>query len=414
MARNKRLLVVTQYCWPENMRINDLITDFVARGYAVTVLTGKPNYPEGERYRDFKRNPSSFSEYHGAEIIRVPMISRGQNVITLALNYLSFFISASLWGPLLLRGRRFDSIFVYAVSPIMAAIPALIIGRIKTVPVFIWILDLWPDTLRAIGIVHNEQLLRAIGKIVSWIYNRADYLLLQSRAFRNSVSSHCTRHLDDKRITYFPSWAEDDFSTADDRPSAILSREEDLFTIVFAGNLGDAQNFPAILSAVEVLSDLPIRWVLVGDGRSADWLLQEVQSRGLSNVSLPGRYPLTEMPALFKVADALLVSLRADDVFAKTIPGKVQAYLAAGRPILAMIDGEAQRVIRESGGGMACDAGDHKALARLARSLLSMPESARNAMGAAGREYYFRHFSKEVLFDQLNTLFETGSCRRNK
>lgn len=414
MTANKRMLVVTQYCWPENMRINDLVKGFVARGYAVTVLTGKPNYPEGVRYCEYRSDPSAFSVFEGADIIRVPMISRGSNAITLILNYLSFFISASILGPFLLRGRRFDAIFVYAVSPIMVAIPALVIGRIKRVPVFLWVLDLWPETLRAVGVIRNDRVLSLVGKMVSWIYNRTDYLLIQSRAFQGNVSQYCTLPIDDSRVVYFPSWAEDDFSESDLSPSTIISRVENLITIVFAGNLGDAQDFPTILSAVEALADMPLRWVFVGDGRAAEWLSKEVGVRGLDNVFLPGRFPVTEMPSLFSIADALLVSLRADDVFAKTIPGKLQAYLAAGRPIIAMVNGEAQNVVRESGAGVVCDSGDRDGFASIVRSLFSMTDQVRNDMGIVGRQYYLRNFAKDVLFDQLEVLLSRGTCRREE
>ncbi|NWL75597.1 glycosyltransferase WbuB [Pseudomonas taiwanensis] len=409
-----RILVVTQYFWPENMRINNLVEGFVARGHEVTVLTGVPNYPEGSIFPGYQSEPGAYSEYAGARIIRVPMLARGKRSLTLALNYISFFVSASVFGVFKLRQHKFDSVFVYAVSPIMAAIPALIIGRIKKAPVFIWVLDLWPETLSAVGVVKNEKLLAVVGKLVSWIYNRADYLLLQSKSFSENVRRYCTKSIRSDRVVYFPSWAEDEFSGASDLQSDILEPDATVFTIVFAGNLGEAQDFPAILEAAESLAkELPVRWAIAGDGRVSAWLKEQIASRGLSNVLLLGRHPLEKMPPLFARADALLVSLRTNEVFEKTIPGKVQAYLASNKPVIAMIDGEAARVVRESGAGMACRSGDAAALAEIVRAMATLSPEERSAMGASGRRFYLENFAKSTLFDRLEALFRNSSLRRS-
>lgn len=414
MSKPLKILVVTQYFWPENMRINNMVDGFIAKGHEVTVLTGVPNYPEGQVFSDYRENPEQFSSYGGARIIRVPMLARGRRSITLVLNYFSFFSSASVVGAYKLRGEEFDSIFVYAVSPIMSAIPALVIGRLKKAPVFIWVLDLWPETLSAVGVVKSKTLLSLVGRLVSWIYNRADYLLLQSQAFEGSVKKYCTRSISKDRIVYFPSWAEDDFSGKDDSSSDLLERDDSLFTIVFAGNLGEAQDFPAILEAAQAIRhELPVRWVIVGDGRVSDWLGKRVTELGLTNVLLLGRHPLAKMPALFSAADALLVSLKTNEVFEKTIPGKVQAYLASGKPVIAMIDGEAARVVTESGAGMACGSGDAHGLAQIVRSMFQLAPEERQQIGKAGRQFYLEHFSKVKLFDRLEELFRRGSLRRN-
>jgi len=377
-----KVLVVTQYFWPENMRINDMVRDFVEKGHEVTVLTGLPNYPDGEVFPRFKEDPEAFSNYQGAEIVRVPMVPRGKRSIQLALNYLSFFISASTVGALKLKGRRFDAVFVYAVSPILSAIPAVVLGRLKRAPVFVWVLDLWPETLRAVNVIHNPKLLGLVGKAVSWIYNRTDYLLLQSHGFFDNVRQYCTRPIDAERLVYFPSWAEDDFSAKSVAPSELVERDDSTFTVVFAGNVGEAQDFPAILDAAEALrGKVAIRWVIVGDGRMSGWLEEQVRSRALDNVMLLGRHPLEAMPPLFAQADALLVSLRTNDVFEKTIPGKVQAYLASGRPVLGMINGEAARVIQASGAGFACESGNGTALAQITEQLASLSSLERQKNG---------------------------------
>ncbi|WP_406821277.1 glycosyltransferase family 4 protein [Pseudomonas sp. KnCO4] len=410
--KNLRVLVVTQYFWPENMRINDMVRDFRKKGHDVTVLTGVPNYPEGVIFDSYRTSPSDFDFYYGAKIVRVPMLPRGKRSIRLILNYASFFLSASTVGAFKLRNRKFDAVFVYAVSPIMAAIPAVLIGRLKRTPVFVWVLDLWPETLRAVGVVRNPRLLSLVGRLVSWIYNRTDYLLLQSHGFLENVKQYCTRDIAQERLVYFPSWAEDDFSSPAATTGALIDTDPSVFTVVFAGNLGEAQDFPAVLEAAEALRNVvAVRWIIVGDGRMSTWLGEQVQARGLRNVHLLGRHPLESMPGLFSQADALLVTLKTNDVFQKTIPGKVQAYLASGRPLLGMINGEAARVIRESGAGYACDSGDAQGLAEITRSLAATSVAQRQAMGDAGRVYYLEHYSKLKLMARLETLFREATLR---
>jgi glycosyltransferase involved in cell wall biosynthesis len=411
VKQNLKILVVTQYFWPENMRINDLVGGFVERGHQVTVLTGVPNYPDGHLFEDYKQAPDQFQQYKGADVIRVPMIVRGNRNITLFLNYLSFFLMASILGLFKLRGRQFDVVFVYAVSPIMSAIPAVIIGRVKRAPVFNWVLDLWPETLHAVGVVKNANILKMVGWMVSWIYNRCDYILIQSKSFQSNIAQYCTKPIKTERVVYFPSWAEDDFSNTNVQSSDLLSEDRSIFTVVFAGNLGDSQNFPEILDAAEAVQSVAsIRWVIVGDGRASNWVKQQVEIRQLSNVLLLGRHPIDKMPALFAAADALLVSLKTDEIFAKTIPGKVQAYLASGRPILAMIDGEAASVIREAGAGLVSN--DSKGLAEIVIQMSQLSQTELAEMGQRGREFYMANFFKASLFKQLEKEFQTATLRK--
>ena len=406
-----RILIVSQYFWPEEMRINDLVDGLIARGHEVTVLTGVPNYPDGEVFADYRRDPSRFADYHGARIVRVPMLPRGRRSLTLMLNYVSFFLSGSLLGAFKLRRQRFDAIFVYAVSPITVAIPAVVLGRLKRAPTLLWVLDLWPETLAAVGATRSPRVLSAVGKLVSWIYNRTDYLLLQSHAFIASVRRYCTRPIGEERLVYFPSWAEDIFA-GESGPSRLLTPDPAVFTVVFAGNIGESQDFPAILDAAERLQGrVPVRWAIVGDGRMREWVEQEVARRGLSSVQLLGRHPVQEMPALYAAADALLVTLKTNEIFAKTIPGKLQSYLAAGRPVLAMIDGEAAEVVESSGGGFACAASDGAALAATVQRMAALSPEERQAMGQRGRDFYQRNFAREMLFDRLESLMRNATRR---
>ena len=320
-----RLLVVSQYFWPENFRINDLVAELVRRGHQVTVLTGLPNYPDGKIFQQFRDDPDRFLNYEGAEVVRVPMTPRGQGGLRLMLNYLTFAVSASVIGLWKLRGREFDVIFTYQVSPVTVGLPAALMRAVKRAPMALWVLDLWPETLQAVGVVRHPAALRAVGKLVSFIYRRCDLILAQSKSFIPQIQKYARNST---RVMYFPSWAESVF----DMPHAVPADEVPLkpgsFSVMFAGNIGDAQDFPAILAAAESLKPYShIRWLIVGDGRMGRWVADEVKRRDLQEcVLMLGRHPVERMPSFFKKANALLVSLKDEPIFSMTIPANPSGH----------------------------------------------------------------------------------------
>lgn len=398
-----RILVVSQYFWPESFRVNDLVKEWVQRGHQVTVLTGIPNYPAGKVFDAYREQPNAFFEYEGAEIVRVPMLPRGTGGLRLMLNYLSFVLGACIFGPWLLRNKPADVIFVFEPSPVTVGLPAVLLGKMKSAPVVFWALDLWPETLAAIGVVRSPRVLGWVGHMVRFIYNRCTLVLGQSHGFLGSIAKYCN---DKAKIRYFPSWAEEVFTDIGVQPAPEVPEWADGFTVVFAGNIGEAQDMPAVLDTAELLKDnASIRWVIVGDGRKSDWLRYEVARRGLDEqVLLPGRFQVERMPSFYAHADALLVSLKRDPVFNMTIPGKVQSYLMAGIPLLGMLDGEGAAVIREANAGLTCDAGDDSGLAQAVLTLMAMPTEERKQMGLNGRKYAQQEFGRAQLMDRLEAL----------
>ena len=413
-----RLLVVSQYFWPENFRINDLVAELVRRGHQVTVLTGLPNYPDGKIFPSFLADPSHFYHYEGAEVIRVGLLPRGKGGVRLILNYLSFAGSACTAGLWKLRGRRFDAIFAYEPSPITVGLPAVALRAVKRTPLVFWVLDLWPETLQAIGVVRSRALLFAVGKLVTFIYRRCDLILAQSRSFVGHIRKYAGPG---SQVLYFPSWAESVFDIKRAVPAEAIRVKPGGFSVMFAGNIGDAQDFPAILAAAENLkSHAHIRWLIVGDGRVAQWVSDEIVRRGLGNcVHMFGRHPVESMPAFFKHADALLVSLKDGPIFSMTIPGKLQSYLAAGLPVLAMLNGEGAEVVRDAGAGLTCAAGDYHGLADAVLKLSEMTPQERTVMGRNGLDLSKRQFNRDTLIDrleqwigQLTTDGKSGSVSR--
>lgn len=402
-----KVLVITQYFWPENFRVNDLVSGLVARGYQVTVLTGQPNYPKGTFFAGYGwRGPRQESIF-GADVIRVPLTPRADGgALRLLLNYVSFMLAAC-WGVLfrLPLDKYFDAIFVFEPSPITVGIPAALARWRYRAPVLFWVLDLWPESLVAVGAVRSQLLLRWVEALVRWVYRRCDRVLVSSRAFVPEVVRHGVPEV---IVRYFPNWGEAIFESLPvSGEVADLQKFPPGFRILFAGNIGAAQDFPAILDAATRLkARSDVQWLFVGDGRMASWARAEVASRGLEHtVYFLGQYPLEAMPRFFAAADALLLSLKPDPIFARTVPGKLQSYLAAGRPVLAMLDGEGARIVAESGAGFQCVAGDSDALAETVERLAAMPVGELAQMGRNGREYYLEHFERERVFDHLEAWF---------
>lgn len=410
-----KVLVISQYFWPETFRITELARMLAEAGHEVTVLTGLPNYPDGEVFREYRADPSAFSSLPGIEIIRVPMVSRGTGRSQLAVNYVSFAASASTVGAWRLRRRAFDVIFVFEVSPVTVAFPAMLVRRIKRVPSCMLILDLWPETPQALGLLPNRALYRAAEWCVARIYRSTDLLLVQSPGFLPSVRRYAP---DRAWVEYFPSWADAVFDSELPAPAPEVPPLAGGFTVVFAGNIGEAQDFGTVLAAAELLASRPdIRFLIVGDGRLSGWLADEVVRRGLqASFLLLGRHPLERMPEFFAHADALLVPLRSDPVFSLTIPAKVQAYMASGIPIVAVLDGEGAAAIRRWDCGPVVAPGDAVGLADAVLTLADAPAQRRRELGANGKkgvaEEFNRHSLMTQLTDWLSELATAGRTRR--
>jgi glycosyltransferase involved in cell wall biosynthesis len=403
-----RILLVSQYFWPENFRINDLVTLLQDEGCEVTVLTGQPNYPGGTVFEGYHAaamgRDSSATAY---EIVRVPLVPRGKGGgLRLAVNYLSFVITASLFGPWLLRGRSYDVVFVYGISPILQALPAIVLARLKRGALVLWVQDLWPQSLEVTGYIRNRRLLNAVGGVTAWIYRRCDLILGQSRSFVRTIAQMAGG----VPVDYFPNPGD----TAPeprpgDAPAATLPGG---FTVVFAGNLGIAQALPTILDAATALGEHDdVRFVFLGDGTLREWLLEETRRRGLANVVWLGQFPAAAMPGVLAQASVLLASLNRSEVLAQTIPSKIATYLKAGRPIIAAIDGEGGEVVEQAAAGIACPAEDAQALADAVLKLRALPAAERDALGASGRRYYELNFEPRLLAKTLLELLRGAAAK---
>lgn len=400
-----RVLVLSQYFWPESFRINEVVESLRCAGCHITVLTGQPNYPLGEVFDGYHAGGIKVQQHElGYSIYRVPLAPRGRSgAIGLIANYLSFVLSASVLGPWVLRKQHFDVVFVYAPSPITQAVPAVFLAFLKRAKLVTWVQDLWPQSLEATGFVRNRRVLDMVAVLVRWIYRHCDLLLVQSQAFVPPVKAMAGK----TPVQYHPNPGELAFGqAASSGPSALML--EPGFNVVFAGNLGTVQALGTVLDAAELLlPHVDVRIVLVGSGSRSEWLQQEVVRRQLGNVQLAGRFPTETMPGILAQASALLVSLVRSPIMSQTVPSKIQAYLAAGKPIIASLDGEGARVIDESGAGIACPAEDAAALAEAVLQLRAISHAELQRMGAAGQLYYKQHFDPAVLAEKLLRHFKS-------
>jgi colanic acid biosynthesis glycosyl transferase WcaI len=407
-----RLLIVTQYFWPEDFRINDLALALLERGHRVTVLTGKPNYPSGQFLAGYGFLGKSNENYKGAAVVRVPLLPRGDGgSLRLALNYASFAIFATLLGALLCR-EEYDVILVYEPSPVTVGLPALWLKRLRGAPILFWVQDLWPQSLSATGAVRSALVLRWVEKLVRLLYRGCDRILVQSRAFFEPIE---LLGVERDRIRYFPNTAEPLYRPV---PVKISERARHNlpggFIVMFAGNIGAAQDFETIVEAAELLrGHEDIHWVILGDGRMYSWVKRQVADRELlTTFHLLGRHPPETMPRYFAMADAMLVTLKRDPIFAVTIPSKIQAYLACGRPIVAALDGEGARVINEAEAGLTVPAQDSASLAQAVLRLARMDPAEREALGAHGRSYFEKNFERDMLLDRLEGWLREISGKR--
>lgn len=394
-----KLLLSTQYFWPESFSINEVARTLVKRGIELVVMTGKPNYPEGKMFPGYAPLTLDREDYQGIRIRRVPIITRGiRNPLRLALNYLSFIVSGSLLGPWVLRDFRPDAILVYCTSPLLQAIPAILIGRIKKVPVVLYVQDLWPESLEATGYVRSRWIIQSVAWVVKLIYRDVDLILVSSRPFEDSIRSMAPA----TRIVYLPNSVDAALSDPDSGQKPHVPALDSGFCVVFAGNIGAAQAVNVIVDAAALLAAYPsIRLVVLGSGSELGWMQQQRVQRSLDNLHLPGRFSADSMPYLLSRASALLVTLADRHVFSLTVPNKIQAYMAVGRPIIACMNGEGSRLVSEAGAGITVRAEDARGLAAAVLRLYRMSPDRRGQLGMLARQYYLQHFEHEKLVTEM-------------
>ena len=391
-----KLLIVSQYFWPEEFRINDLALDLVKRGHDVSVITGNPNYPKGKFIKGYGFKYSN-ETYQGIKIHRVPIFARGNSSFMLILNYVSFIFFGSIFA--YFHKEKYDKVFAVNYSPITAVIPAIVFSKKNKIKLSIWVQDLWPESIVAASNIQSKYVQKWLSTLVQYIYKKSDIIFIANYGFKKSVIE---KGVSSNKIKFMPNWAEDIFESS--KELKVKRKEFNVpegFVVMFAGNLGEAQNFEAIIKSAELTKDNhSIQWVFVGDGRKSNWIKKRIKDKKLTKtVTLLGRFPTESMPAFFKLADIMLVSLKDEYIFSLTVPGKIQSYMASSKPILTMLNGDGSSIINESKSGFVANAGDYKRLSENVQKCFSLSSIKLDELGQNAFNYYKINYSKDKIID---------------
>ena len=399
-----RILIISQYFFPENFRINDLCIGLKSRGHDISVLTAKPNYPEGKFYKKYSFWKKNTEIYEGIKVYRAPIFPRGSGTgIRLFLNYISFVFFGSL--RLIFIRNKFDKIFVYAPSPITVGYIGIIASIIYRAKPFLWVHDLWPESVKDAGGINNKFVLGLIDLMTKSIYYFYKDILVQSPRFKEYLVN---QGINTKKIIYYPYYAEAFYKKVN-KSSEIESIFPSGLKILFAGNIGVAQNFDTIIKAAKKLDKEidEFTFIILGDGRDKSRVLTVIENLSIGNrFMFLGSFPPNEMPYYFASADALLVSLKKSKIFELTIPGKLQSYLACGKPIIASIDGITSEIINNADCGLTSPSGDHNSLAESIIHFNKLSIDKKRRMGKNAIEFYNKEFERNRLLNKLINIFE--------
>ena len=389
-----KILVICQHYWPENFRVTEICEALVERGHEVTALVGLPNYPTGvvpDEYRHFKNR---HQVHNGVHIHRCFEIGRRPSKIGLAINYVSYMVSASIKA--LLKKRDYDVIYSFSTSPVLMSLPAALLRCFTSKKFLIYVLDIWPACLAAMNVGEDSLLYRFMKPVSRWIYNRADTLIYSSKRFQAYLQNVHHITVDDEH--YMPQFADDVFT----QPLP-PTPETGVCHLVFAGNIGKMQSVETLVKAAALLRDEPVHWHIIGDGSNYQTCVDLASELKLEKqVTFHGRKPLSDMPAYYTMADAMLVSMRDDISVNDTLPGKVQSYMASGRPVLGSIAGETVYVIEKAQCGFCARPDDPEAFADVVRRFMKHPNQAQ--LGKNGAAYYQKHFTKKHHMDKLEAM----------
>ena len=393
-----KILEVNQHYWPENFRVTEICEALAARGHDVTALVGLPNYPTGIVPKEYKWFRNRKQERNGVHIRRCFEIGRKPGKVGLAINYVSFTLSSCLKA--LLMKKDFDVIYSFSTSPVLMSLPGALLKRITGKPLVIYVLDLWPACLAVMNISPDSWFYKFMGKVSKWIYQQADVLLYSSKCFQKKMLDAHGIHMPDEH--YMPQFADDIFET--EIPQKTF---DGTYHLVFAGNVGKVQAMDVLMNAAAALKEEPIHWHIVGDGSYLEDCKALAKELAVEHrITFYGRKPLEEMPKYYAMADALIVSVSDNISINDTLPGKVQSYMAVGKPILGTAGNETICVIESAQCGYCTPADDTDAFVEIVRKFINEPEKHQE-MGENGQKYYYAHCTKKRHMDKLEELFQT-------
>lgn len=397
-----RILIVTQYFYPEFFKSTDLAVELKKRGHDVEALVGIPNYPQGKYFKGYGIFRKRQETYEGVKIHRVFQFPRGKkSSIGMILNYFSYAFNASLWAIFFAcLKRRFDKIIVFQTSPIMQAHPAVVYKKLRGTPIYLWVLDIWPDSMKNVRGFNSSKLLNIMTRYVQWVYNNSYKILISSKGFRDLILRHGKY---ENKIIYYPNWS--DYIGL--MPKKEIPPLPEGFKIMMAGNLGSAQTIKEVMKAAELLKDKKqIKWIFVGDGSEREYIEKFRDGYNMQEtIYVMGRFPFDCMSAFYSQADAMLITLRAKYPHNKAVvPARLQSYMSSGKPILGMIDGGSADMIKEADCGLTVPAEDYQGLADLIIKEVLPNRDSFSKKGENGRKYFLKHFTKELCINNIEKI----------
>ena len=412
-SMKKHILVIAQYFYPEQFRINDISEEWVKRGYKVTVVTGIPNYPQGKYYKGYGIFKKRKEIYKGIDIIRIPLIPRGNNSIMLMLNYLSFVVSGFFWKSF--TRVKADYVFIFEVSPMTQALPGVWYAKRRRIPCYLYVQDLWPENVEIITGIKNKYIIGSIGKMVDYIYGRCTKIFTTSKSFMESIKS---RGVPREILEYWPQYAED-FYRPLSRANVNEIPNDGKFDIIFAGNIGVAQGLEILPKVAKLLKEKKqskkIRFNIVGDGRYKDELIKIVNNEKVQSMfNFIPKQSAMRIPEFMASCDAAFLCLTDNPLFSMTIPAKLQSYMACGIPVISSSNGEVNEIINESNSGFCSPAGDIEKLCEIIIEISSKSSEELSELGVNARIYYDKNFNKKKLLDKIDTYFMAGVKQEEK
>jgi glycosyltransferase involved in cell wall biosynthesis len=401
--KQKRILLVSQYFYPENFKCNDIAFELSRRGYKVDVLTNIPNYPIGSYLKGYGLFRKRKETINGVRIFRSLVIPRKKGSFFRILNYFSFMCIASFNALILSIFNKYDCVFVMQTSPIMQAYPGIVVKKLQRIPLYMWILDIWPDSMISGGNIKNEHIIKAVTSIVRNVYNNCDKLLISSLKFKELVK---LQGVNEEKIIYFPNWSDDILNMP---KKEITFTFPEGFNIVMAGTLGGAQCLDSVISLIKELRNIDnLNWIFVGDGKKREWFEKEIKKEKLNdNVYILGQYSPEYMPTFFSKADAMLLTLKANwPHLSAVVPARVQSYMAAGKPILGMVDGGAHDLIKSFDCGYVVAANAYKDLASVIKDIILSDKKSFLTKGENGRIAFEHFFTKYICITKLEDILK--------
>ena len=395
----RHILVVSQYFYPEQMRINDICQEWIKRGYKVTVLTGIPNYPKGKFYGGYGYQKKRKENWNGIDIIRIPIVPRGNSSIKLILNYLSFVFFGFFWN--IFNKIKADIVYIYEVSPMTQALLGVWYAKKNKIPCMIYITDLWPDNVEYIAGINNKFILSSIEKMCQYIYKNSDMILTASRGF---IDILLARKVSSKKLKFWPQYAEDFYKVESKTKNEIP--DDNKFNILFAGNIGFSQGLDILPDVANILKqkNIDIRFNILGDGKFKENLILLVKKSNTQDMfNFIDKKPPERVSFYIANSDAVLISLIKNKAFEATIPAKLQSYLACGKPILVSADGEIQEIVKQANAGLCSNSGDILGLSNIIEKLISLSQEDREEMGRNAVKYNQENFNKNQRLDEIDS-----------